>query len=99
MPHFAYHAIFLTKDQMDVHEFDVFVITGFRSWKRVRDGKNCAFLKHIGKDPCSHHNNVVKACNDLLNQRVHIRHGFQKQSSSQIMKNRLRLKASIDVVR
>jgi hypothetical protein len=80
-------------------EFDFFVITCFRGWKRVRDGKNCAFLKHIEKDPCSHHNNAVKACNDLLNQRAHIRHGFQKQSSSQIMKNRLRLKASIDVVR
>ncbi|XP_039688346.1 uncharacterized protein [Medicago truncatula] len=74
-------------------------LSGFRGWKRVRDGKNCAFLKHIGKDPCSHHNNAVKACNDLLNQRAHIRHGFQKQSSSQIMNNRLRLKASIDVVR
>ncbi|XP_062170522.1 uncharacterized protein LOC133876256 [Alnus glutinosa] len=33
----------------------VFTIDGFKNWKKVRDGKNCAFLNHIGKDPNSFH--------------------------------------------
>ena len=41
---------------------------GFKSWRKVNNGKNCAFLKHIGKDPCSPHNIAVSACQDLLNQ-------------------------------
>ena len=28
-----------------------FTIEGFRKWKKVNDGENCAFLSHIGKDP------------------------------------------------
>ncbi|XP_058734484.1 uncharacterized protein LOC131606207 [Vicia villosa] len=76
----------------------VFISTGFRGWKKVKTGKHCAFLKHIGSDPCSPHNNAMKACQDLLNQNGHIRNIFQAQSSTEIMKNRLRLKTSIDTV-
>ena len=72
---------------------------GFKSWRKVNNGKNCAFLKHIGKDPCSPHNIVVSACQDLLNQNCHIRNVLEVQSSDQIMKNRLRLKTSIDTIR
>ncbi|XP_058783208.1 uncharacterized protein LOC131657874 [Vicia villosa] len=78
---------------------DVFISIGFRGWKKARNGKNCAFLKHIVKDPCSPHNNAMKACQDLLNQDAHIRNIVQAQSSIYIMKNRLRLKTSIDTVR
>nr|KYP50112.1 Zinc finger MYM-type protein 1 [Cajanus cajan] len=78
---------------------DVFIATGFKSWRKVNNGKNCAFLKHIGKDPCSPHNNAVRACQDLLNQNCHIRNVFHVQSLDQIMKNHLRLKTSIDTVR
>jgi len=41
----------------------------------------------------------VSACQDLLNQNCHIRNVLEVQSSDQIMKNRLRLKTSIDTVR
>ena len=81
------------------HGSDVFISTGFRSWKKVNDGKNCAFLKHIGNDPCSPHNNAVRACQDLLNQAGHIQNVIHVQNSEQIQKNRLRLKSSIDAVR
>ncbi|CAJ2659760.1 unnamed protein product, partial [Trifolium pratense] len=77
-------------------EPSVFITTGFKGWKRVRDGKKCAFLKHIGKDLCSSHNNAMKACQDLLNQDGHLRNIFEKQSLCQIKNNRLLLKASID---
>ena len=36
----------------------VFTVDGFDSWKRVKCGKNCAFLTHIGSGPCSPHNNA-----------------------------------------
>jgi hypothetical protein len=78
---------------------DAFITTGFRGWKRVRDGKNCAFLKHIGKDPRSAHNNAMEAYQDLLNKEAHIENVFQKQSSRQRKRNRLCLKASIETVR
>nr|KYP65562.1 Zinc finger MYM-type protein 1 [Cajanus cajan] len=78
---------------------DVFIATGFKSWRKVNNGKNCAFLKHIGKDPCSPHNNAMRVFQDLLNQNCHIRNVFHVQSLDQIMKNRLRLKTSIDMVR
>ncbi|XP_058749642.1 uncharacterized protein LOC131622614 [Vicia villosa] len=77
----------------------VFISMGFRNWKKVRNGKQCSFLKHIGKDPCSPHNNAMQACQDLLNQDGHIRNVIQVQSSCQRMNNRLRLKTSIDTVR
>jgi hypothetical protein len=35
----------------------VFTIHGFFKWKRVNDGRKCAFLNHIGSEPCSEHNN------------------------------------------
>jgi hypothetical protein len=73
---------------------DAFITTGFRGWKRVRDGKNCAFLKHIGKDPRSAHNNAMEAYQDLLNKEAHIENVFQKQSSRQRKRNRLCLKAN-----
>ncbi|KAG6680599.1 hypothetical protein I3842_13G050200 [Carya illinoinensis] len=45
---------------------------GFRNWKKINNGKHCAFLNHIGEDPCSCHNNAVKSCEDLLKQSQHI---------------------------
>jgi hypothetical protein len=32
---------------------DTFTVHGFNNWKKVNDGKNCAFLSHVGSDPCS----------------------------------------------
>jgi hypothetical protein len=81
------------------HGWDVFITNGFRNWKKVHDRKKCAFLTHIGEDPCSPHNNVVKSCEDLKQQLQHIDKLLNAQSTEQIQKNRLRVKTSIDVVR
>ncbi|XP_019414751.1 PREDICTED: zinc finger MYM-type protein 1-like [Lupinus angustifolius] len=74
---------------------DVFTRKGFRAWKKVNAGKNCAFLIHLGGSP---HNNAIKACFDLLNQSGHIRNIFNVQSSDQIKQNRLHLRSSIDSI-
>jgi hypothetical protein len=70
----------------------VFTIDGFRNWKNVRNGKDCAFLSHIGEDPNSFHRITEKVYEDLKNM-------FEKFTSEQIANNQLQLKASVDVVR
>ncbi|XP_059458258.1 uncharacterized protein LOC132187841 [Corylus avellana] len=77
----------------------VFTIDGFRNWKKVRNGKDCAFLNHIGKDPTSFHRVAEKSYEDLKNQSQHIQNVFEKLTSEQIANNQLQLKSSIDVVR
>nr|GMC74099.1 zinc finger MYM-type protein 1-like [Ipomoea batatas] len=76
-----------------------FTINGFRSWKKVRDGKNCSFLTHIGKDLTSPHRNAEKACADLMNQQSHIAHHIEKFTSQEVVENRLRLRTSIEATR
>ncbi|XP_030964211.1 uncharacterized protein LOC115985412 [Quercus lobata] len=78
---------------------DAFTFIGFRNWKKVNYGKNCAFLNPVGEDPCSPHNNAVKYCDDLLNESMHMDKVMNVQSSEQILNNRLRVKTSIDTVR
>ena len=58
-----------------------------------------AFFNHIGDDPCSPHNNVMRCCVDLMKQSGYIDKVMHVQSSQQILDNRLRVKTSIDVVR
>jgi hypothetical protein len=47
---------------------DLFTTKGFKNLKKVHDEYKCAFLTHIGEDPCSLHNNVMKSCEDLKQQ-------------------------------
>jgi hypothetical protein len=39
---------------------DTFTVSGFQNWKKVNDGDDCAFLKHMGKDANSAHNFSVQ---------------------------------------
>jgi hypothetical protein len=77
----------------------VFTINGFKNWKKVRDGKNCVFLNHIGKDHNPFHRIAERSYEDLKNQSQHIQNVFKNLTSEQIANNRLQLKASIEVVR
>ena len=49
-----------------------FTIEGFNSWNKVRDGKNCAFLNHVGKDPNSTHKKAERSCENLMRQSQHL---------------------------
>ena len=79
--------------------WDVFITKGFRNWRKVHEGKNCAFLTHIGEDPCSPHNNAMKSYENLRNQSRYIDKVLNAQSTEQILNNRLRVKTSVDAVR
>ncbi|GJR05945.1 zinc finger MYM-type protein 1-like protein [Tanacetum coccineum] len=78
------------------HGSDAFTVNGFDKWKKVNDGKRCTFLKHIG---CSQHKDAVAFSENLLNQTTHIGNMLEKQSMELVTKNRIRLKASVDIVR
>ena len=74
-----------------------FTIDGFSSWKRVNNGVKCVFLSHMG-GLVSTHNNAVRSVEALKNILGHIDKVMNVQSSEEIKKNRLRLKATIDSV-
>ncbi|CAD6334555.1 unnamed protein product [Miscanthus lutarioriparius] len=78
---------------------NAFIVKGFRSWKKVNDRSNCAFMIHMGKDCDSAHKYNVQCYENLKNQPCHIVHAVEKQTNKEIKKNRLRLRTSIDAVR
>jgi len=65
--------------------FDTFTVKGFESLKRVNDEKNCAFLTHVGSNPCSEHNNAVKTCQALLNQSGHLENIIKVHTKKEIV--------------
>nr|XP_043620074.1 uncharacterized protein LOC122591914 [Erigeron canadensis] len=66
------------------------------NWKKVDDGNNCPFLKHIKS---STHKKAFVFATNLVNQEAHIQNFIEKQSEEKIRKNRLRSNGTIDVVR
>ncbi|XP_057734118.1 uncharacterized protein LOC130949408 [Arachis stenosperma] len=78
---------------------NTFIENGFRNWKKVNSGKECALLNHIGKGPNSFHHKALKSCDDLMKQSQHIDRLLHKQTSEEIEKNQIRLGASIDCIR
>ncbi|KAI3715955.1 hypothetical protein L6452_22949 [Arctium lappa] len=78
---------------------DRFTVVGFSKWKKVNCGKDCAFVIHEGKTPTSAHNFSVRCYEDLKNQLCHIENVIEKQTTQQVMNNRLRLKTSIEAIK
>ncbi|XP_074576695.1 uncharacterized protein LOC141833211 [Curcuma longa] len=78
---------------------DVFISAGFSGWKRVNNGKQCAFLNHVGSEPSSHHNNAQRSYYSLMNQAGHVESVFHKHSQEEKKNNQLRLKVSIATTR
>uniref|UniRef100_A0ACD5WZD2 Uncharacterized protein n=1 Tax=Avena sativa TaxID=4498 RepID=A0ACD5WZD2_AVESA len=77
----------------------VFTVNGSDSWKRVNNGRNCAFLTHIGSRPCSSHHNAVADCQALMNQPCHIETVIAVKDKEKVERNCLRLKVSIATVK
>ncbi|KAJ9541478.1 hypothetical protein OSB04_027984 [Centaurea solstitialis] len=80
------------------HGQQAFTIDGFRNWKKV-GGKRRVFLTHMGTECTSFHNVAQKALDDLLNTTQDIRNMYEKFTTEEREKNRLRLRASIYCVR
>ncbi|XP_073360019.1 uncharacterized protein [Aegilops tauschii subsp. strangulata] len=78
---------------------DTFTVKGFDKWKKVNNGKECAFLKHMGTTPSSAHNFAVRCYENLKNNPIHIDKVMKKQTKQMVLDARLRLKTSIDAMR
>ncbi|XP_073152649.1 uncharacterized protein [Henckelia pumila] len=78
--------------------YSAFTVDGFRSWKRVNDGKRCAFLMHTG-GPTSPHNSSLQSMSVLMNVSGHIDKLMNAQTSEEVKKNKLRLKTTIESIR
>ncbi|XP_024974878.1 uncharacterized protein LOC112512984 [Cynara cardunculus var. scolymus] len=75
-----------------------FTTDGFRNWKKV-GGKKCGFLMHMGTDCTSFHNVTQKGWDHLSNEAQDIRNVFEKFTTEEHEKNKLRLTTSIYCVR
>ena len=63
------------------------------------NGKECAFLKHMGTTPSSAHNVAVGCYENLRNRINHVDEVMKKQTKQRVLDARLRLKTSIDAMR
>ncbi|XP_075499845.1 uncharacterized protein LOC142538407 [Primulina tabacum] len=77
----------------------VFRKNGFDNWKRVNQGKTCAFLAHIGSAASSPHTICERRAENLMMPSQHIDKVMHAQSREEKEKNRLRLSTSIVAVR
>ncbi|XP_071718860.1 uncharacterized protein [Rutidosis leptorrhynchoides] len=85
------------EDKRNVHNGgEAFAVKGFNNGKKVNDGKRCSFLKHIH---CAHHKDAVVYSVNLQNQEAHIDNIIEKRNNEKHLQNRLRMKATVDIVR
>lgn len=61
--------------------------------------QDCAFLSFVGKDFSQPHNSTIKSWEDMMYQSWHIDKLMHRQTTQQVLTNRLHLKALIDVIR
>ncbi|XP_073152805.1 uncharacterized protein [Henckelia pumila] len=79
--------------------FIALVNGGFDNWKRVNQGKSCAFLAHIGSIASSPHTMCERKAKNLMRPSQHIDNLMHAQSREEKEKIRLRLRTSIVTVR
>ena len=96
---FCFPCYLLNKKPIGRDGSDRFTVAGFNKWKKINCGKDCAFVIHEGKTPASAHNFSVRCYEDLKNQLCHIENVIEKQTTQQVMDNRLRLKTSIEAIK
>lgn len=78
-------------------QYPAFTTEGFNSWKRI-GSKDCSFLQHVG-GITSFHMSTVYSCEDLMTPSSHIDNVMNAKSKEEIMKNRMRVWATIECVR
>jgi len=78
---------------------NIFTVKGFNWWKKVNDKERCVFFTHMRKCPNSAHRFAIRCLENLKNQSCHIKKVVKRQTTQEILNNRLHIKASIDIVR
>ncbi|XP_073061710.1 uncharacterized protein [Primulina eburnea] len=90
---------FLFLNDVNSSNISALVNEGFDNWKRVNQGKTCAFLSHIGSAASSPYTMCERRAENLMRPSQHIDKVMHAQSKEEKEKNRLRLSTSIVVVR
>ncbi|XP_073051185.1 uncharacterized protein [Primulina eburnea] len=90
---------FLFLNDVNSSNISALVNEGFDNWKRVNQGKTCAFLSHIGSAASSPHTMCERRADNLIRPSQHIDKVMHAQSKEEKEKNRLRLSTSIVAVR
>ncbi|XP_073015737.1 uncharacterized protein [Primulina eburnea] len=90
---------FLFLNDVNSSNISALVNEGFDNWKRVNQGKTCAFLSHIGSAASSPHTMCERRAENLMRPSQHIDKVMHAQSKEEKEKNRLRLSTSIVAVR
>ncbi|XP_076918952.1 uncharacterized protein LOC143579579 [Bidens hawaiensis] len=86
---------YLFNDKPSVsHGYISFTLKGFDTWNKV-NGKKCALFSHL---KTSQHRNCLVFAENLLNQEAHIDTRLVRQTKEEIVKNSLRLTATVDLV-
>ncbi|XP_042380071.1 uncharacterized protein LOC121972472 [Zingiber officinale] len=90
---------FLFLNDVNSSNISALVNEGFDNWKRVNQGKTCAFLAHIGSAASSPHTMCERKAENLMRPSQHIDNVMRAQSKEEKEKNRLHLRTSIVTVR
>ncbi|XP_073045374.1 uncharacterized protein [Primulina eburnea] len=90
---------FIFLNDVNSSNISALVNEGFDNWKRVNQGKTCAFLSHIGSAASSPHTMCERRAENLMRPSQHIDKVMHAQSKEEKEKNRLRLSTSIVAVR
>jgi len=78
---------------------DTFIVKGFQNWRKVNNGKECAFLTHMGQDSNSAHNFATKCLKNLKNNMGYIENVMKKQNEKVVLTIRLRFKTFVDSIK
>ncbi|XP_073049430.1 uncharacterized protein [Primulina eburnea] len=89
---------FLFLNDVNSSNISALVNEGFDNWKRVNQGKTCAFLAHIGSGTSSPHTMCERRAENLMRPSQHNDKLMHAQSKEEKQKNRLCLSASIVAV-
>jgi hypothetical protein len=87
-----------SKKPIGKYRSETFTVKGFNNWKKVNEGKKCAFLKHIGNSGFAH-NYYVGCFNNLKNSMTHIDKVMVKENEKLVAEARLRLTTTINSIR
>ncbi|XP_074347137.1 uncharacterized protein LOC141685964 [Apium graveolens] len=98
---YCFYCFLFAKNPLGRCGSNTFTVKGFNSWRKVNNGKDCAFRCHVGKGDGSNstHNFAAKCYYNLKNQPCHLEKIVEKHSAEEIKRNRMRLKISIDAIK
>lgn len=79
---YCFHCFLFSRKPIGKCGSETFIVLGVDRWKKVNNGKECAFLTHMGKDAGSAHNFSVHCYDNFNNNMTHIDKVYGKASQN-----------------